>query len=630
MSQATSNAPTAQAYSRGPAWGNTASTTTTPASKLLPAGPACQPCPDCGGLNCLCRPRFFAGQLLTEQDLNRLDQYIVAKNQLHNRYLVGEGVVCGLEVQCSPCANTVSVSAGYAIDTCGNDIIVCSPDTVDICKLIAACTPSTAVNCAPYKDTTRCKDLEQEWILTIRYQEVPSRGTTALTGSAQCSCGSGGACGCGSAVSKACGCGSMMPAASCCGQTVSKTTQVNTSLPRRGAPPSCEPTVTCEAYRYEVFLLPDPPAPARGDTTRGIAALLHGEMFERIACCLKDLVAAVTQPAQQSRDQTLLQQQTAESNACCNLRLALLDYVQAHGGTNCRAAARLRAIVCPTPDREGFDRDLANARLEIAAVIIDIVRDCICSAALPPCPMPGDPRVPLASVRVRSSDCTILSVCDWTPLRKNVVTVKTLGYWLGWLPFVPMLRDFMVELCCRGFRLHEQLSPTRDRADAASGVAAKEQVAGAAPAGTVNAGNGLDTPISFGARSYAAGNPISEAIIANLAGGQNPVNASMLLQTILSPVDTGATAAQLVGSPHAQVLAEIARPLVSAFGPLLSAATGGLGRQSDALAAEAAAMRSELDTLKTTVSAQQAALEALRSTPPAPPAAPPAAPPQAG
>ena len=36
--------------------------------------PTCDPapvCPACGGLECLCRPRFFAGQLLTEDDLNR-------------------------------------------------------------------------------------------------------------------------------------------------------------------------------------------------------------------------------------------------------------------------------------------------------------------------------------------------------------------------------------------------------------------------------------------------------------------------------------------------------------------------------------------------------------------------------
>ena len=72
-------------------------------------------CPACGGLECLCRPRFFAGQLLTEEDLNRLDRYIVEKNKLHNRYLHGWGVVCGLEVICHPCEGQVTVTSGYAL-----------------------------------------------------------------------------------------------------------------------------------------------------------------------------------------------------------------------------------------------------------------------------------------------------------------------------------------------------------------------------------------------------------------------------------------------------------------------------------------------------------------------------------
>jgi hypothetical protein len=77
-------------------------------------------CPACGGLECLCRPRFFAGQLLTEDDLNRLEQYVIDKNRLHNRHLFGSGVACGLEVVCSVC-NTdgergkVVVRPGYAL-----------------------------------------------------------------------------------------------------------------------------------------------------------------------------------------------------------------------------------------------------------------------------------------------------------------------------------------------------------------------------------------------------------------------------------------------------------------------------------------------------------------------------------
>ena len=95
--------------------------------------PACQ---DCGGLECLCRPSFFAGQLLTDQDLQRLDYYITAKNKLHNRYLMGWGVACGLEVVCSPCDGGVTVRPGYALSPCGEDIVVCGEAAVDISALI--------------------------------------------------------------------------------------------------------------------------------------------------------------------------------------------------------------------------------------------------------------------------------------------------------------------------------------------------------------------------------------------------------------------------------------------------------------------------------------------------------------
>jgi hypothetical protein len=45
------------------------------------------------------RPRYFAGQLLSEVDLRDEQAYQIAKQRLHNRYLHGYGVVCGLQVQ---------------------------------------------------------------------------------------------------------------------------------------------------------------------------------------------------------------------------------------------------------------------------------------------------------------------------------------------------------------------------------------------------------------------------------------------------------------------------------------------------------------------------------------------------
>ncbi|MGF6870986.1 hypothetical protein [Paraburkholderia sp. MM5477-R1] len=603
MPQDSVNAPYT-AYTRGRAWSSASSASSAAqASSLYPAGPGCQPCPDCGGLECLCRPRFFAGQLLTEQDLNRLDEYIVAKNRLHNRYLVGHGVVCGLEVVCSPCQNTVTVSPGYAIDPCGSDIIVCAQNTVDICKLINACMPSTSPDCSPYRDTSFCKDLEQEWILAIRYQEAPSRGTTPLTGSSQCACGSGAsACICGGAAGS-CGCGGKQSAASCCGQTVANTPPVSANGPRRGAPPECEPTVTCEAYRYEVFLAPQTTPPPEG-TVRGIAGLagtLGGDLFARMRCCFQTLAKMLpTAPANPPG-----QDQAGWSAYCCNLRLALITYLTMQGGTDCEAIAKLQAVNCPKPDSDTFTADLKVAYETELLVMIEILLGCFCLAALPACLPPGDPRVPLARVRVRSSDCTIVSVCDWTPLRKHVVTTKTLGYWLGWLPFVPMIRQLMQEICCAVFGLPRQLG-FRTNLSAAGGTAEDVQRA------DIQRGDQtFDEPISFAGRSYQASNPISEAIVANLARGATPLTFADLAQALLDPVDPGTSGQQgsaerLAQTPHAKLLAEIARPLVDSFGPLLSAARG--LKDSETVAS----MQAELDSLRATVAAHQSALDALR------------------
>jgi len=653
-------------YSPGAAWTTALASSTSTVTGLLPAGPSCQPCPECGGLECLCRPRFFAGQLLTEQDLNRLDQYIIAKNRLHNRYLVGHGVVCGLEVRCHPCGNLVTVTPGYAINSCGDDIIVCSQDTVDICGLIKACTPSTQPDCSPYKAAVDCPNLEQEWILAIRYQETPSRGVTALTGSAQCSCGCPpGSCSCGSGSAKSCGCAGMMPAGSCCGQTMASVTPVSTNRPRRGAPPECEPTVTCEAYRYEVFpapvqVTPPPPAPVRG--IPGLASTIGGDLSARLACCLQDLIALFPPvPTSPPNPPLTLASKTEWSNFCCNLRQALIQYLLAHGGTDCQAITKLQAAICPSPSIDSdatFVQELFLA-LEIEVLIFfEIVVGCFCSAALPPCPPPGDPRVPLASVRVRVSDCGIVSICNWTTLRKHVVTVKTLGYWLGWLPYGGIIRQFLQVACCSLFNLPQQIGvpappppapPPAPPARQGPGLAAGAGVNAATSGGSGSQGG--DKPIVFGPPSYRTPRPFAEAVTTNLVGAPNPINFATLFSALLEPIDPGASGQEgvpqrLAAGPHAKVVAEIARPLVSSLlGPLSSAIggagppsqtlvdiarplissllgplAGGLGQPSEAPQAPAsaddlAALRRELDQLRQTVAAQQSDLEALRRTP---------------
>jgi hypothetical protein len=81
----------------------------------------------------LVRPRFFSGQLLTDDDLQALTNYVVNSRRLHNKFLVGSGVSCGLAVTCHPCGGgRVIVQAGHAVDCCGNEIMVPCPVELDI------------------------------------------------------------------------------------------------------------------------------------------------------------------------------------------------------------------------------------------------------------------------------------------------------------------------------------------------------------------------------------------------------------------------------------------------------------------------------------------------------------------
>ena len=119
-------------------------------SVTSPATPGCTGCggsggcPGCGGgsgmrspAGSFARPRFFAGQLLQDDDLAAIDSYVAGKNRLHNRFLHGDGVVCGLDVSCHPCGGgSVMVGSGYALDCCGNDIVVPCREELDVLAMI--------------------------------------------------------------------------------------------------------------------------------------------------------------------------------------------------------------------------------------------------------------------------------------------------------------------------------------------------------------------------------------------------------------------------------------------------------------------------------------------------------------
>lgn len=86
----------------------------------------------CCSLDCIVKPRFFCGQLLTDADLSAMLKWARDRFGL-SRYRHGWGVVCGLDVRCDPGAPTsVIVTPGYAVNCCGDDVIVCETATLDL------------------------------------------------------------------------------------------------------------------------------------------------------------------------------------------------------------------------------------------------------------------------------------------------------------------------------------------------------------------------------------------------------------------------------------------------------------------------------------------------------------------
>lgn len=87
------------------------------------------------------RPRYFARQLITPDDLNLEQDYFRAKLRWHNRLLHGWGVVCGVRVCLVPKSKEngtqferwkVRVSPGYILGPYGDEIIIDCMRTFDL------------------------------------------------------------------------------------------------------------------------------------------------------------------------------------------------------------------------------------------------------------------------------------------------------------------------------------------------------------------------------------------------------------------------------------------------------------------------------------------------------------------
>jgi len=567
--------------------------------------PVCDPrpvCPACGGLECLCRPRFFAGQLLTEEDLNRLDHYIVAKNRLHNRHLFGTGVVCGLEVVCSACNpagnSAVVVRPGYALSPCGNDIVVCGDEVVDICDLINRCRPRRDDCIQPGHSGPAPADEhrtqgQEDWVLAICYQEKPSRGITALQGSS-CSCRGRGSCGCGGGHSRGShGFGMGTGEASCgCGKGSTKPARTQEAAKAGPRPPQCEPTLTCEGYTFAVYKLPGGERKPQDP----------GDLIKRFICCLVPLFEQLTKlPSGQVTTNQMYEWLT-------NFIDVVRDFLMEEGLYDCEAVVKLNAIVVPVPSGPlpQYMHLWSAAFVQVLEVVSAVFQKCFCGALLPPCPGPElNDCVPIATVTVTRDRCAVKRICN-IGNRKFLVTWPSVQYWLSWLPlfstWIPngsTLRKLIDAICC---------TPVAGRFAAVA-------------AGEINLRPLAHPTVTHPAAAPLGGAPGGPAAV-SAGGGKHPFT-QLMAEAIIggAKVDAGTLllaglgAARKDGTPlasdldlqypgQALLIHQVLGPAVTPLVPLFSALGSG--------AAETSALEREIASLKQTVEKQQAAIQELQ------------------
>ena len=163
-------------------------------TQAAPCPCGCAPCEETTcSLDCIVRPRYYCGQLLTDADLTAGVAWSQEKFRLGRRR-EGWGVACGLEVSCGPQPGLVTIHPGYAVDCCGDDIVVCAETTLDLNALLQQppkeCDPTTGKSRVQVGKTVKGGD----WVIvdvSIAYAEENIIPATTL---GRAACGQAGQC----------------------------------------------------------------------------------------------------------------------------------------------------------------------------------------------------------------------------------------------------------------------------------------------------------------------------------------------------------------------------------------------------------------------------------------------------
>jgi hypothetical protein len=339
---------------------NTKTTATQPAPAAKPKATPCS-CGGKGGSECTCcqnicfeRPNYFCGQLLNDTDLSAGLTYVREKLKLYHRTLDGWGVVCGLRLTCDhDCCGSIRVGDGYAIDDCGNDLVVCQPLPFDVIAALKAKGWLIKEEHDPCKkeEEPPCK-IKQCYYVAICYCEEEAEFTTPF----KTNCGPGAA--------------------------------------------ACVPTRIKESVRFEIL-----------DKLPKTQNVLD-EIEERITCCWKVFTdGPLAKTLQQVIDslQKSDQKELDYADLFCRVKVLFEHYLKRRPHPyDCTFAERLCQLKCA-------EKDNREAGLSNLHALIRLIRqyalDCMLGEMIFPCPNP--PRancVVLGTVEVE--DGKLLRVCN--------------------------------------------------------------------------------------------------------------------------------------------------------------------------------------------------------------------------
>ncbi len=605
-------------------------------------------CPTCRGLVSQSRPLFGPGQVLTAADLNALEEYVRTKNRLHSRYLHGWGVVCGLEVTCNDCEGSVTIGPGYALDPCGEDIVVTAPTRFDIVAAIEACANQSRAktgDCDPWMPPPDpgCKDGESHWCVALKYREVETayvQGLVAGKAAQGCGCGSGApgaSCGCGGG----CSCGGGSGGGCGCGGTTKATPMSSAGL--RTSNNSCSPRRVLECY--DITAVPSKegcrPPPLKfgkrdvaGNSALGVWDQLipQGTLLRKIIDCIvndfRELFdrfktgegALLGRLFSETNDELIKDQvqPAAVHAAVCNFKAVIIGKL-ADDPYPVRCAMRRTAaeIVLPAPGPNDdaaayFDR-ARDALRDLLAVWVQMIIDCVCHAFLPMCDDdPCDDRVEIACVTIKGGK--VLSICNHS-CRRYAGAFPSTFYWLSLVPVLPLIGRALASLCCapdllrRNSPLVNDLMPTLDLVD---------------PTGNLRraiTANDFALPKTYLARAVAAGDTPFVARIArafDVAGATTSYTGDTARNALaaLSASGVKAETAPVAARDDARLIAEMeAQPLLTrgdsatvyARAGTVIAVVRNAPQPTTASHADVAALAKQLAALRKTVAAMSPA-----------------------